>query len=154
MTGVTKATLGSVEIADALLRAGVRALGDSRIENIEAMRLAKVPAEMTLIRSPMLSQVERVIMCADVSLNSEIEVIRQLSRAAQKVHRTHGIVLMVELGDLREGIMPDDLIETVRETLSLPNIVLEGHRHQSRLPMRSLSRRQQHGRALRSCRFN
>jgi len=126
VTGVTKATLGSVEIADALLRAGVSALGDSRIENIEAMRLAKVPAEMTLIRSPMLSQVERVIMYADVSLNSEIEVIRQLSRAAQKVHRTHGIILMVELGDLREGIMPDDLIETVGETLSLPNIVLKG----------------------------
>ncbi len=126
VTGVTKATLGSTDIANALLRAGVSGMGDSRIENIEAMRLAKVPAEMTLIRSPMLSQVERVVMHTDVSLNTEIEVIRRLSRAAQKIHRTHGVVLMVELGDLREGVMPDDLIETVRETLSLPNIVLKG----------------------------
>jgi len=126
VTGVTKASLGSPEIAGALLRAGVSALGDSRIENIEAMRLAKVPAEMTLIRSPMLSQVGRVARHADVSFNSEIEVIRRLSREAQKIHRTHGIVLMVELGDLREGIMPDDLLETVRETLRLPNIQLKG----------------------------
>jgi len=126
VTGVTKATLGSVEIATTLLQAGVSALGDSRIENIEAMRLAKVPAKMTLIRSPMLSQVERVVIHADVSFNTEIEVIRRLSLEAQKIHRTHGIVLMVELGDLREGIMPDDLIETVRETLSLPNITLKG----------------------------
>ena len=126
VTGVTKATLGSTEIANAFLRAGVRSMGDSRIENIEAMRLAKVPAEMSLIRSPMFSQVERVAMHADVSFNTELEVIRQLSRAAQKIHRTHGVVLMVELGDLREGIMPDDLIETVRETLRLPYIKVKG----------------------------
>ena len=50
VTGVTKATLGSVEIANALLQAGVSALGDSRIENIEALRLARVVAPMTLIR--------------------------------------------------------------------------------------------------------
>jgi predicted amino acid racemase len=126
VTGVTKAALGSTEITNSLLRAGISVIGDSRIENIEAMRLARVSAEMTLIRSPMLSQVERVARHADVSFNSEIEVIRRLSREAQKLHRTHGIVLMVELGDLREGIMPDDLIETVRETLRLPNIQLKG----------------------------
>ena len=106
VTGVTKATLGSVEIADALLRAGVSALGDSRIENIEAMRLEQIPAPMTLIRSPMLSQAERVVVCADVSFNTEIEVIRRLSLEAHKIHRTHGVVLMVELGDLREGSCP------------------------------------------------
>jgi predicted amino acid racemase len=126
VTGVCKATLGSAEIANALLRAGVSFLGDSRIENIEAMRLAHVTAEMILIRSPMLSQVTQVIMSADLSCNTEVEVIRQLSQVAQKNHRTHGVVLMVELGDRREGIMPEDLIKTVRQTLRLPNIVLKG----------------------------
>jgi predicted amino acid racemase len=126
VTGVTKATLGSAEIANTLLRAGVNSLGDSRIENIEAMRNALVPASMTVIRSPMLSQVERVVMQADLSLNTEIDVIRKLSLAAQKAHRTHGVLLMVELGDLREGVMPVDLIDAVRETLGLPNVVFEG----------------------------
>ena len=51
VTGVTKATLGSVEIAAALLQAGVKTLGDSRIENIEAMRLGQTLAPMTLILS-------------------------------------------------------------------------------------------------------
>ena len=126
VTGVTKATLGSPEIAVTLIRAGVRALGDSRMENIEAMRLAGVTAPMTLIRSPMLSQAHRVVTGADVSLNTELDVIRQLSSAAQQAHRTHGVVLMVELGDLREGIMPGDLESIVRETLRCPNIVLKG----------------------------
>lgn len=126
VTGVTKATLGSTEIANSLQRAGVGVIGDSRIENIEAMRLARVPAEMSLIRSPMLSQSKRVVMQADVSFNTEIEVIRQLSREAHTAHCTHGVVLMIELGDLREGIMPADLLDIVRETLILPGIKLKG----------------------------
>ena len=126
VAGVTKATLGSPDIAGALLRAGVTSLGDSRIENIESMRREGVKASMTLIRSPMLSQVDRVVAHADVSFNTELDVIRQLSFAACKAGRLHGIVLMIELGDLREGIMPCDVENTVREVLSFPNIVLRG----------------------------
>jgi predicted amino acid racemase len=126
VTAITKATLGSPEIAAALLQAGVGALGDSRIENIEAMRCADVAASMTLIRSPMLSQASRVVTHADVSFNTELDTISKLSSFAQRARRTHGIVLMVELGDLREGIMPDDLESAVRETLRLPNIAFKG----------------------------
>jgi ornithine racemase len=126
VTGVTKATLGNPEIADVLLQAGVQGIGDSRIENIEAMRLAGVNAEMTLLRSPMMSQVDRVVAQADISHNTELDVIKQLSLAASKTGRVHGVILMVELGDLREGIMPDDLEGTVRETLLLPNIRIRG----------------------------
>jgi predicted amino acid racemase len=126
VTGVTKATLGSAKVAAALLEAGVKRLGDSRIENIEAMHLAQVPASMTLIRSPMPSQAKRVVTHADVSCNTEIEVIRKLSLEAQKAGRNHAVILMVELGDLREGIMPDDVMSYVREILSLPNIVFKG----------------------------
>ena len=126
VTGVTKATLGSIEIAHAMQLAGVRGLGDSRIENIEAMRSSCVFARLSLIRSPMLSQAKRVVISADVSFNTELEVIRQLSFEAGKLRRTHGVVLMVELGDLRDGIMPDHLVAAVRETRSLPNIVFKG----------------------------
>lgn len=126
ITGVCKATLGLAEVANTMCDAGVRFLADSHIENIESMRRDGVRAEMTLIRSPMLSQVARVVAAADVSLNTEIEVIQRLSAAAQKIDRVHGVVLMVELGDRREGIMPDDLLMVVGETLRLPNIVLKG----------------------------
>lgn len=126
VTGVTKATLGSPEIAKAWLRAGVRGLGDSRLENIGRMRRARVSAPMTLIRTPMLSQVDRVVALTDVSFNTEIEVIRRLSAAAKRQNCSHGIVLMVELGDLREGIMPDDLESVVREVLRLPSIEFKG----------------------------
>lgn len=126
VTGVTKATLGSPEIAAAMLGAGVRAVGDSRIENLAAMRRAGVRAPMTLIRSPMLSQARLVVAHADVSFNTELDVLSELSRAAQEARCMHGVVLMIELGDLREGIMPGQLDNTVRQMMRFPNISLRG----------------------------
>lgn len=126
VTAVTKGTSGLPEIANAWLRAGVSGLGDSRIENIDTLRQANVGTSMALIRSPMLSQIDQVVALVDLSLNTEIEVIRRLSVAAQKTNRIHGVVLMVELGDLREGIMPEHLPSIVAEVLRLPGIHLEG----------------------------
>lgn len=126
VTGITKAMLGSPELARVFLQAGVSGLGDSRIENIEAMRDAGISASMTLIRSPMLSQTKRVVLNADVSFNTEPCVLRSLSLAAQEHNVTHGVVLMVELGDLREGIMPDDVNSIVKKVLRSPNIRLAG----------------------------
>ncbi len=126
VTAVMKATLGAPEIANALLRGGVKMLGDARIENISTMRRGGVSTPMALIRSPMISQVARVVESTELSFNTELDVIRRLSVAAQKTKRVHGIVLMVELGDLREGVMPKDLHETVRQVLRLPNIELKG----------------------------
>ena len=84
VTGVTKAALGSLDIAKAMLRAGMSGLGDSRIENIEAMRQQRISAPIMLIRSPMLSQVERVVRNADISFNTELSVVRRLSAAAEE----------------------------------------------------------------------
>ena len=126
VTGITKATLGSPDVARAMLRAGVRSLGDSRIENIETLRAAGVTAPLTLVRSPMLSQVDRVVAHADVSFNTELDVITALAAAAEATGRTHGVVLMVELGDLREGILPGDLMGMVRDVQRLPAVVLAG----------------------------
>lgn len=126
VTGVVKSSLGSPEIAHTLLRAGVSMLGDSRIENLERMRGAGIEGPMLLLRSPMMSQVESVVEYADVSLNSELAVIRKLSSAAISMGKSHGVILMVELGDLREGVLPSDLEDTVREVLTLPSIELKG----------------------------
>lgn len=126
VTGVSKAALGAPELASVLMKAGVSGIGDSRIENIEAMRRSGISSHMTLIRSPMLSQVDRVVASTDVSLNTELEVIKGLSNASQKAGLVHGIVLMVEMGDLREGIMLRNVDDSVREILDLPNIVIKG----------------------------
>lgn len=126
VTGVTKATIGSPKTAAVMLTAGVTGLGDSRIENIEAMRAAGMTCPMTLLRSPMQSQARRVVASANTSFNTELAVLESLSRCASEAGRTHAVVLMLEMGDLREGLMPVDLSRAVRETLRFPNITLRG----------------------------
>jgi predicted amino acid racemase len=126
VTAVTKGVCGSPRIASALLNSGIRSLGDSRIANIQKMREAGIDAQFILIRSPMPSEVERVVEFADVSLNTEISVIRLLAEHAAKRGKIHRIVLMVELGDLREGILPSDVEAVVKETISMPGVKLIG----------------------------
>ncbi|MCZ4500686.1 MAG: alanine racemase [Marmoricola sp.] len=126
VTGVTKATLGSPGVGAAMLRGGARGLGDSRAANLARLAgLAGSPSR-TLIRSPMLSQVDQVVRTADVSLNTDAAVLRALDRAAKRHGRTHDVVLMVELGDLREGISTDDVSAAVREVHGLPSLRLVG----------------------------
>jgi predicted amino acid racemase len=125
IVGVTKVVCGNVEIASAMADGGVEILADSRIENLK--RLAEIPLPKMLLRLPMISQAKEVIRYADISLNSEIATIKALSEAAVKQHRVHEVILIVDLGDLREGIFDtSELLLTVEEAIKLPGIVLLG----------------------------
>lgn len=124
--GVTKVVCGNIEIANSLVKSGIQVLGDSRISNIKKMRRAGVDAQFLLIRIPSISQVDDVAKFADISLNSELAVIKKLSKCAIRYKKIHKIILMVELGDLREGLMPSELRETVRQVISLQGVKLYG----------------------------
>lgn len=126
VSGVTKAMLGMPAFTTALRTAGVQILADSRLQNISTMRSAGTQSPIWLIRSPMIEEVAQVVEHVDISLNTELDVIAELSKAATAAKKTHGILLMVELGDLREGIMPADLEDIVGEVLQFPNIALMG----------------------------
>jgi predicted amino acid racemase len=114
VTGVSKAALGSPEVVGAMLRGGVTGIGDSRVQNLARLRAAGISCPLTVIRSPMLSEVETVVRTADISLNTEPIVLDALSAAALAQGGRHAVVLMVELGDLREGIAADDLLDIAR----------------------------------------
>jgi len=126
VAGVTKVTCGHPQVANAMLRGGVTAIADSRLENIKRLIKAGVDTKLMLLRLPSLSRVDEVVESVAVSLNSELAVLEALSTAAQRCGKVHDIVLMVELGDLREGIWPDDLIQIVREAIKLPGIYIKG----------------------------
>ncbi|MFC1997817.1 alanine racemase, partial [Chloroflexota bacterium] len=126
ITAVTKGVCGSPRIASALLDSGIHSFGDSRIANIQKMREAGLEAQFMLIRSPMPSEVERVVEFIDVSLNTEISVIRLLARQASKRDKIQQIILMIELGDLREGILPSDIEPMVAEVMGLRGVKLIG----------------------------
>jgi len=124
--GVTKSFLGDPQIANCFVSAGISSLGDSRIENIIRMRKANVQASLSLIRTPSAKDAHDVVRYADVSFNSELSVIAELSKAALEQNKIHDIVLMVEMGDLREGILRQDLATTIEKVLRMKGVRLIG----------------------------
>lgn len=126
LAGVTKGTLGMPEVAEAMIRGGATYLAESRLANIERLKLNGIKVPIILIRSPYLSEIDRVVELADISFNTEFEVIKALSEASIQKNTIHKIVIMVDLGDLREGVWPDDLYDILGKTLSLKGVKVIG----------------------------
>ncbi len=124
--GVTKVTCGMPQVAKAMLQGGVACIGESRMKNIHRLKANGVSTEFTLLRIPPLSAAEDIVTSVNMSLNSELSVIQALSEAASRRGLLHNIMIMVDLGDLREGVWPDDLLPMVREVVELPGIRITG----------------------------
>ncbi len=106
VVGVTKATCGHPYIARAMLASGVSMLAESRLKYVRRLRNAGINVDIMLLRLPGLSEVEEVVQLTQASLNSQVETVCALSRAAQRHGVVHQVLLMIETGDCREGVMP------------------------------------------------
>lgn len=126
VVGVTKVTCGSPEIARAMLAGGVAALGESRHENARRLRDAGITAPIWLLRAPAPALADETVARFDVSLISETAVAEALDAAAQRAGRRHGIVAMVDIGDLREGMMPEELAGFLDVISTLPGLEILG----------------------------
>ncbi|MHA6324905.1 alanine racemase [Roseivivax sp. CAU 1753] len=126
VTGVTKAVCGHPAIAQAMLDGGASGLADARISNVQRLRAAGMTGPITLIRTPMLSQADQVIQSCDMSYNTEILVISAVAAAAIRNRAVHGIVLMVEMGDLRDGILPENLEGIAQQVQQMSGVALKG----------------------------
>ena len=122
ITSVIKGVAGSPEIANAILESGINTIAVSQFQDIKKMKEFGVKAEFLLTRLPMHSEVPDIVKYADIGLNSEISTVRLLSEHSLKQGKRHKVVLMLELGDLREGILPQDIDSFVEQTIPLKGI--------------------------------
>jgi predicted amino acid racemase len=126
VAGVTKACRGHPGVARAMLAGGARLLAESRLDHVRRLRAAGIDVEMMMLRLPSLHEVDEVVGLTQTSLNTQVETVRALSDAAQAQGTTHRVILMVETGDRREGVMPDRVQDVARTMAQLPNIELAG----------------------------
>jgi predicted amino acid racemase len=124
--GVTKGAAGLPEVARAMLAGGIKALADSRLDNIARLRAAGIQTHTTLLRSPGPSDVSRTVELADASLNSDLEIVEALAIEARLHCKIHGVVLMVDLSTGREGLPPESVTAACRRLQSLPGIQFQG----------------------------
>ena len=124
IAAVTKVFCGEPKIAQVLIEEGVTMLADSRIQNIKKLSILPVPK--MLLRIPMLSEIEDVVEYVDISFQSEVESIQRVSEVAEKKNKVHDIMLMIDLGDLREGCWEDEVQALVEATMALNGARLVG----------------------------
>ncbi len=124
--GITKGVCALTEVVNAMVEGGIKKLGDSRLQNIAVLRESGFMGLIYLIRIPMLSEIRDLVNLADGSFNSEVDAVKMLSQEASTIGKVHKVILMVDVGDLREGIMPEDVLNVVGQIINLPGIVLEG----------------------------
>ena len=126
LTGVVKGSAGDIKVASAFVRGGIESIGDSRIKNIKKLRKAGFEEEIVLLRLPQLNEIEDIVEKVDVTLISEIKTIKALNKKALEKGKNQGIIVMVDVGDLREGVLPDDLEDFFAEIINLKAINIKG----------------------------
>ena len=105
---VTKGFCARPDIIRAVMAGGIGQFADSRIKNIKRVKQAVPGIRYLLIRIPMPSEADEVVAWADWSVQSQIEVIRGVSQAALRQGKIHKIILMMDVGDLREGVFGEE----------------------------------------------
>lgn len=124
-TGVTKLACAYPQVGQAILNGGIRILADSRVQNLKKLR--HLQAETMLLRIPAISDVSDVVRYADISLNSELETLQALSIEAIKQQRIHQVILMHDMGDLREGAFyQEETLALARQVMTLEGLKLVG----------------------------
>lgn len=125
---VTKGLCADAEMVKMVLKhPEVDFLADSRIQNIKTY--SGLGKETALLRLPMTSEIHDVVKYVDLSFNSELDTIKLLDEEAKRQGKIHKILLMIDLGDLREGIFYEDeeeIFSAVEACLKLQNIRFYG----------------------------
>lgn len=127
---VTKVFSGDKEFLKHILTDDViekiHSVGDSRLTSLKNLRSVNPNMRTIYIKPPAEVYADEVVEYADISLNSSLSTIKVLNEAAKKQSKIHQIIIMIELGELREGVNREDLMSFYEKVFDLPNIEVIG----------------------------
>lgn len=123
---VAKVLCGNQLYLKELVNLNISQICDSRISNLSKIRSLNPKIETIYIKPPARLSIKEVVKYADISFNTEYRTIQMLSEEAIKQNKTHKVVIMIELGELREGVMRSELIQFYQSVFTLKNIEIIG----------------------------
>lgn len=132
MMCVTKCVCADRKVCEMLAaHPSVDFLADSRVDNIKkyADLIKDTEKQSVLLRLPMMSEIKELVEYVDISQNSELVTIEAINEEAAKQGKVHKILLMVDLGDLREGIFfkeEEKILKTAEAIEAMSNVELYG----------------------------
>ncbi len=111
VAGVIKGFNGLPEVAQEFVKGDCKHIATSRIMQAKDLKDV-INKPFMLIRIPMLSEIEELVKYIDISLNSELKILEAINKECIVQNKKHKVILMADLGDLREGFWDiDELID-------------------------------------------
>jgi len=104
----------------------IHSIADSRLSNLKTIKKIAPDIVTMYIKPPAIKYVKTVIDVADISLNTSFSTIGALNVEAKKRGIVHRIIIMIEMGELREGVIRKDLMEFYRKCFELSNVKVIG----------------------------
>lgn len=127
---VTKILSGNKEALSKILNhpsiKTTHSIADSRLSNLKAVKEISPNVVTMYIKPPPIKQVKKVIKYADISLNTSINTIKELDLVAKEANKIHRVIIMIEMGELREGVLRDNILDFYEQVFELENIEIEG----------------------------
>jgi len=123
---VSKLLCGNKLFLNELVDLGIKEMHDTRISNIKTIKSISSDIQTVYIKPPAKRSIPNVIKYVDVSFNTDYFTIKLLSEEAVRQDKIHKIIIMIEMGDLREGVMGDNLMDFYESIFVLPNIEIIG----------------------------
>jgi predicted amino acid racemase len=127
---VAKLLSGDKNVLQAILSddvvKGIHSIADSRLQNLKRIKEINPKITTAYIKLPAVYDVEKVIRYADISYNTTLRTLKALDKEAKKQNKIHKVVIMIELGELREGILGKDLVKLYADAFKLLNIKIIG----------------------------
>lgn len=104
----------------------IHSIGDSRISSLETIKKIRPDIVTLYIKPPAIKYAKRIVDVADISLNTSIETIKALNIEANKLNKLHRIIIMIEMGELREGVVRENIFNFYKQVFELSNIEIIG----------------------------
>ncbi|MEZ4912012.1 MAG: alanine racemase [Saprospiraceae bacterium] len=127
---ITKVFSGDKEFIKKILTDDViehiDSIGDSRLTSLKNLKEVNPNMHTIYIKPPAKMYVDEVVKYADISLNSSLTTIKALNEASKKLNKIHQIIIMIELGELREGILRTEVLRFYESVFKLSHIEVVG----------------------------
>lgn len=104
----------------------IHSIGDSRISNLRAVKNVNKDLVTMYIKPPAIPLVPEIVEVADISLNTSIDTIKAIEDECIKQDKFHKVIIMIEMGELREGVMRDKVVEFYEYIFNLTRVEVIG----------------------------
>src|SRR6056297_936684 len=104
----------------------LHSVGESRLSSLKTIKEINPDLATIYIKPPPANIIKSLVKYADISVNTSLSTIEALNREARKIKKIHKVIIFLELGELREGVVRENIVGFYKKVFNLSNIEIIG----------------------------